>query len=161
MSVFVKHADEVKTYEVAGRERGRLLFAMAILSDCQEMAGSGDVSDEINEAKELISSIIQSWDVFTDLWACREVVKDGESEYGCEFLIKASSLEEAERKAWEHVKNNYIYDCEDNDAHPYTEFLNDSGWMEHEGDYRWMKAEVRMQIRSLEELLDFVHYVKG
>lgn len=157
MSVFTKHADGIKTYEATGgRERGRLLFAMAILSDCQEMVGTGDVSDEMNEAKELIGSVIESWNVFTDLWGCREVVRDGECEYGSEFLVKANTAEEAGRKAWEYVKRNYIYDCEDNDAHPYTEYLNDSGWMEGAGDYRWFKAEVTKQVTGLAELLDFI-----
>lgn len=62
MSVFKEHRDEIKTYEVAGVKQGRLLFAMAILSDCQEMLDTGadpdDVSAEINEVKELISSVI-------------------------------------------------------------------------------------------------------
>lgn len=57
-SVFEKHRDGIKIYELTGIEQGRLLFAMAILSDCQEMTGEGDITDEINEAKELMSSVI-------------------------------------------------------------------------------------------------------
>lgn len=60
VSVFEKHGEDVKTYEATGGvKRGRLLFSMAILSDCQEMTGSGDISDEIDEAKELIVSVIE------------------------------------------------------------------------------------------------------
>lgn len=157
MSVFEKHAREIKTYEVGGVERGHLLFAMAILSDCQEMVRMPPVVEELNEAKELMSSVMVELQSLNGLWACREVVRDGECEYGCEFFVKASSLEEAERKAWECVKENYIYDCEDNDAHPYTDYLNDDGWMEDGGDYRWYKAEVRQEIKSLQDLFSFLH----
>lgn len=63
MSVFAKHGREIAMYEKAGGiSRGRLLFAMAILSDCQEMAGEGDLSEEIDESKELIQSVIQNLD---------------------------------------------------------------------------------------------------
>jgi len=57
-SVFVKHGAEITGYEFPGHiEHGRLLFAMAILSDCQEMvAPDSPVIDELNEAKELMSS---------------------------------------------------------------------------------------------------------
>lgn len=157
MSVFDKHADEIKTYELAGdRERGRLLFAMAILSDCQEMVGQGDVSVEIDEAKELIASVIKAGDIFSNLWGCREVVRDGEHEYGSEILVQASSEEEARRKAWEYIKRNNIDDSEEDSSRPYTEFLNEFGWMESSGDYRWFKAEVSTQIKGIAELLDFI-----
>ncbi|KKN40481.1 hypothetical protein LCGC14_0732700 [marine sediment metagenome] len=97
--------------------------------------------------------------VFENMWACRETVRDGECEYGCEFLVKASNLEEAERRAWEYVKRNYILDNGKDDK-PYTAFLNEDGWMEIDGDYRWTQAEVRRQITSLAELLEFIPYVK-
>jgi len=99
-------------------------------------------------------------EVFNDLWACREIVRDGEAEYGCEFLVKAGTEEEAERKAWEYVKRNYILDNDDNDK-PYTDFLNDDGWMEIGGDYRWTQAEVCRQITSLHELLNFIPYIRA
>ena len=98
-------------------------------------------------------------EVFNDLWACRETVRDGEAEYGCEFLVKADTLEEAERRAWEYVKRNYLYDNDENDP-PYTKFLNEAGWMEIGGDYRWFQAEVCRPIKSLHELLNFIPYIR-
>ena len=60
VSVFEKHGEDIKTYEtVSGVQRGRLLFSMAILSDCQEMTEASGISDEIDEAKELITSVIK------------------------------------------------------------------------------------------------------
>lgn len=98
-------------------------------------------------------------EVFNDMWACRETIRDGEAEYGCEFLVKAESEEEAERMAWEYVKRNWIYDNDDGDQHPYTDYLNDAGWMESDSDYRWYQAEVCRPIKSLHELLNFIEYV--
>lgn len=99
-------------------------------------------------------------EVFDDLWACRETVRDGEAEYGCEFLVKANTYEEAERKAWEYVKRNYVLDNGEDDP-PYTEFLNENGWMEIDGDYRWTQAEVCRQLKSLDDLLNFIPYVRA
>ncbi|MCK5235883.1 MAG: hypothetical protein KAR06_02765 [Deltaproteobacteria bacterium] len=96
---------------------------------------------------------------FEDMWACRETIRDGEAEYGCEFLVKAKSEEEAERMAWEYVKRNWVYDCADGDEHPYTDYLNDHGWMESDTDYRHFKARVCRPIKSLHELLNFIEYV--
>ena len=98
-------------------------------------------------------------EVFKDLWGCRETVRDGENEYTDEFLVKANSYEEAERMAWEYVKRNYIYDCDDGNERPYTDYLNDAGWMERGGDYRWFQAVACRQIKSLHELLNFIPYV--
>lgn len=162
MNVFEKHGTEIATYEKAGgTTRGRLLFAMAILSDCQEMAG-GNLNDtvdgELDEVKELLASVIKiDNDIFTNLWACREIVADGEAEYGCEFFVRASSLDEAESKAWEKVKQNYIYDSPDEER-PYTDFFKEEeGWMQSDTDYRGFKAEVCQQITSLTELTQFLH----
>lgn len=156
MSVFEKHGKEIALYEKpSGVTRGRLLFAMAILSDCTEMLGEGDVSMELAEVKELLQSVILAdAKVFSNLWACREIVLDGEAEYGCEFFVRASSLEAAETEAWECVKRNWIYDSPDEER-PYTDFYKkEERWMESPGDYRGFRAEV---VRSIETLADLSH----
>ena len=57
-SVFVKHGDEVKNYEaVGGRVPGRLLYAMAIISDVQPGVSLG-AQEELDEVKELLQSVI-------------------------------------------------------------------------------------------------------
>jgi len=65
MSVFEKHQKEIEVYQLAaGPTKGKLLFAMAILSDVQEMLtpqcgpseDETDLLDELNEVKELIVS---------------------------------------------------------------------------------------------------------
>lgn len=65
MSVFERHKADIELYEATApsgnlpaRETGRLLFAMAILSDVQEMVPHPSVVEELNEAKELIASVI-------------------------------------------------------------------------------------------------------
>lgn len=162
MSVFEKHGEEIATYEKAGgTARGRLLFAMAILSDCQEMAGGNlidVVNGELDEVKELLASVIKlDNDIFTNLWACREMVADGLAEYGCEFFVRASSMAEAETEAWEYVKRNWIYDNPDEER-PYTDFFQEEEqWMQSDTDYRGFKAEVCQQITSLTELIQFLH----
>ena len=115
MSAFEKHADEIKTYEAAsGTERGRLLFAMAILSDCQEMVGKGDISDELNEAKELNASVIEllTKSELSDLYLVRFEIRDGEHEYLSEDFAKGASLEEAEKVARDFLKTYYGEDTE-------------------------------------------------
>jgi hypothetical protein len=118
------------------------------------MTGEGDISEEINEAKELMASVMVKLEPFSDLWGCRETVRDGECEYGCEFFVKAGNLEEAERKAWEKVHSNY--DTEEERQYP--DFINEDGWMEISSDYRLIQAEVSRQIHDLDELFQFVNY---
>lgn len=98
-------------------------------------------------------------EMFTDLWACRETLHDGENEYGCEFLVRANSYEEAEQKAWHYVKDNYTFNGSDESDRPYTDFLNEDGVIEIDGDYRLVEAEVCRQITSLQELLNFINVV--
>jgi hypothetical protein len=57
-SVFQKHKHELEVYEITGVEMGRLLFALAVLSDCQEMTDLEAVRGEITEVKELIVSVM-------------------------------------------------------------------------------------------------------
>ncbi len=62
-SVFAIHKDAIKTYEeVDGRVTGRVMFTMSILSDVQEMVKAGmhpdNIYQELNEAKELLSSVV-------------------------------------------------------------------------------------------------------
>ncbi|MDD4986997.1 MAG: hypothetical protein PHQ43_14730 [Dehalococcoidales bacterium] len=99
---------------------------------------------------------------FVNLWACRETIHDGENEYGCEFLIRAESEDEALAKAWHYVIDNYSYDGHEQ-SKPYTEFLNEDNAFEISGDYRIVEAEVCRQITSVKELLDFigVYEMKG
>jgi len=61
MTVFEKHGEEIKMYELsAGKLKGRLIFAMAILSDVQCLTANQELCREIDEAKELIGSVIGS-----------------------------------------------------------------------------------------------------
>jgi len=66
MSVFEKHRKELRLYEAsAGKLRGRLMFAIAILSDVQSIlltANRETLYGEIDEAKTLISSVINEGD---------------------------------------------------------------------------------------------------
>ena len=62
MGVYEKHGEEIALYQVAaGRDRGRLLFATAILSDVEHMLDSDTplerVQEELEEAKELIVDV--------------------------------------------------------------------------------------------------------
>lgn len=59
-SVFKKHKDELKIYEMTSQEIGRLEFAMAILSDVEEMLSNYNkkITKEIEEAKEILGSEI-------------------------------------------------------------------------------------------------------
>ena len=60
-SVFETHGCEIAVYEASSTPNcGRLLFATAILSDVQEIVGDNQWAvDEIDEAKELIISVIE------------------------------------------------------------------------------------------------------
>jgi hypothetical protein len=56
-SVFERHGDEIKLYEMgAGKKVGQLLFASAILSDVIEM--HPETREEVDEVKELIGSVV-------------------------------------------------------------------------------------------------------
>lgn len=62
-SVFVLHKRAIQTHEeLEGRIYGRLMFSASILSDTQEMLCAGVdpdvISQEIDEAKELIFSVM-------------------------------------------------------------------------------------------------------
>jgi len=61
-TVFEKHGEEIKMYELsAGKLKGRLMFAMAILSDVRNLLTANEaLCREIDEAKELIGSVIGS-----------------------------------------------------------------------------------------------------
>ena len=63
MSVRESYPLSLELYEsTMGQHDGRLALAGVILSNAQEMVGVGEGSlliDEINEARELISSVIQ------------------------------------------------------------------------------------------------------
>ncbi len=95
-------------------------------------------------------------ETFTDLWGCRETVRDGECSYGCEFFVRAKDRDTAEIAAWEYVKRNYVLDNGETDP-PYTELLNEDGVFELDSDYRTAEAEVCQQIDNLERLFQFLH----
>ena len=62
VSVLEKHGREIAMAEAMGKKIGRLHFAVCVLSDVQEMVRFGEepekINEEINEAKELILSVI-------------------------------------------------------------------------------------------------------
>ncbi len=90
---------------------------------------------------------------YEDLWLCHKDIRDGENEYGCEFFVKAKTEEEAEIKAWTYVRDNYRYDDEEL-TKPFKDCLNENGWMELDGDYRWVQASVTKKITCLKDILD-------
>ncbi len=112
----------------------------------------------LNEDAQTLGNALLG-EMFTDLWACRETLHDGENEYGCEFLVRANSFEEAEIKAWHYVKDNYTFNGGEDEDRPYTDFLNEDGAIEIDGDYRVVKAEVCRPIQSLKDLLGFINVV--
>jgi len=58
-SVFERHGEEISLYqEITGPVNGGIIFAMAILSDAQEMTDPSDILQEVNEAKELLASVL-------------------------------------------------------------------------------------------------------
>jgi len=66
-TVFEKHGEEIKMYELsAGKLKGRLMFAMAILSDVRNLLANQQeaLCEEIDEVKELIGSVIGSLGVY-------------------------------------------------------------------------------------------------
>jgi len=90
---------------------------------------------------------------YEDLWLCHETIRDGENEYGCEFFVKAKNEDEAEILAWTYVRDNYRYDMEEL-TKPFKDCLNENGWMELDGDYRWVQAYVIRKITCLKDILD-------
>lgn len=60
-SVYVKHKRDLDLYRTLGEGRvdGRLLFAMAILSDVQHLTQDRAIIEELDEVKELISDVAQ------------------------------------------------------------------------------------------------------
>jgi len=58
-SVFVRHSEQVMFYErVLGPVDGGIVFAMAILSDAQEMTDPDDIREQVGEAKELLAAAL-------------------------------------------------------------------------------------------------------
>lgn len=58
-SVFERHGEEISLYqEITGPVNGGIIFAMAILSDAQELTDPSDILQEVNEAKELLASVL-------------------------------------------------------------------------------------------------------
>lgn len=58
-SLFDRYGDEMKLYQhIAGPVNGRILFAMAILSEVQKMTDLSDIQLEVNELKELLTSVL-------------------------------------------------------------------------------------------------------
>jgi len=58
-----KHGMEIRTYEMSGQNTGRLMYAMAILSDVEHMITPSvapiKAVDEIEEAKLIMSKVIR------------------------------------------------------------------------------------------------------
>ena len=58
-SVFDRHRMELGLYRyLLGQVDGSILFIMAVLSDVQEMTDSEIIVQELNEAKELLSAVL-------------------------------------------------------------------------------------------------------
>lgn len=58
-SVFERPGDEISLYQqITGRVNGSILYAMATLSDAQEMTDPSDILQEVNEAKEVLTSVL-------------------------------------------------------------------------------------------------------
>ncbi len=66
--VYERHGEEIKLYQlVAGTEKGKLLFAVAILSDVQHLldpsmitnVAKDEIRTELDEAKQLIGDVMR------------------------------------------------------------------------------------------------------
>ena len=58
-SVFERHGEEIRLYQkITGPVNGGIMAAMAILSEAQEMADPDDILQEVNEAKEVLTSVL-------------------------------------------------------------------------------------------------------
>jgi hypothetical protein len=92
-----------------------------------------------------------------NLWGCREVVHDGEQEYGCEFFVQADSYDDAVEAAWGYILENYcIRGDEAEELKHYTTYQNEYGEIPLDADYRTVEAEVVRQITNLDEVFKFI-----
>jgi len=129
-SVFAKHGKEIEIYQKQnGRINGMLAYAMAILSDIQEIVGNQyadhDLNEEINEVKELIleamnrnRDVVLHYHVWFAKDAMERAVKTIETTIeeinnlnmglAKELLIDLKGyLEREAKKVWKNVKEDY------------------------------------------------------
>ena len=104
--------------------------------------------------KATASQLLMQVEGYSDLWICHEEVRDGEYEYGSEFFVRASSCEEAEKKAWHYIKDNYFWHDEGEEEKPASAYMNESGWMEEPSGYRLFRVSSIRKVSNLQDILN-------
>ena len=91
-----------------------------------------------------------------ELWLARIETRDGENEYDSEVFIRAKDEEEA-RKQGDKIAQTWY---EDDDGE-HTAKLNESGWFEMVGDYRWVRCRRVTKIDNLEDAISVTGGIFG